>query len=67
MPDLSGYKTYITAIAGIIASAVGYFGFNLTAEQVSLIASIFVMIALIFLRQGSKTDAGTTDTTPKPG
>lgn len=55
MNILSGYKTYITAAAGVLAAAGSYAG-----GEISLGAAIGVVFASVlatFVRSGSKADA----------
>jgi hypothetical protein len=55
MNILSGYKTYITAAAGVLAAAASY-----ASGEISLGAAIGVVFASVlatFVRSGSKTDA----------
>ena len=52
---LSGYKTYITAGVAIIGAIAGYL--TGTVNLVDGIGAVIAALGLIFLRNGSKTDA----------
>lgn len=55
MNRLSGYKTYITAGAAVLAVAAGYAGGEISLG--SAVATIFSAALATFVRSGSKADA----------
>lgn len=55
MNILSGYKTYITAAAGVLAAIGSYAGGEISLG--SAIGVVFVSALATFVRNGSKADA----------
>lgn len=53
---MEGKKTYIAAITGIATVLAGYFGYDLTAEQMTAITSIFMLLISMTIRHGVKTE-----------
>ena len=56
MDKLSGYKTYIVAVTGVVVAILGYFGIKLDAELQQTIITVIACLLAITLRNGMKKD-----------
>lgn len=51
---LSGYKTYIVAVGGVVVAVLGYLGVKLEPELQDTLITVIACVLAILLRSGIK-------------